>query len=195
MISNTLFSDTLSFSGGKSTLSLRDGKEKVVLSDGAEILFDSLEIKGDEITLSGKEWRYVESEGLTTIKDSEEGLEIKANGLWFDREESSLVISSWFEIEDTKQELSAMGGTLFYDMDNDTLELMKQVTLSKITENGIMRCTSEYILFDRASNTLTLKEGAKITWGTDTYNAQSITVDLNTDSIKLEGRIEGNING
>lgn len=195
LCASSLFSDTLTFSGGKSSLSMKKGKEQVILSDGAEISFGSMLVSGNKITLSGNEWRYVESEGLTTIKDSEQGLEIKANSLWFDRETESLVITSWFEIEDTKQELSAMGGSLFYDMNADMLELMKQVSLLKITDSGIMKCTSEYISYDRESDILTLKDGAKIVWGSDTYQAEMISVNLNTDEIKLEGRIEGNING
>ena len=174
---------------------MKEGKEQVVLSDGAEITFGSIRISGNKIVLSGKEWRYVETEGLTVIKDTEQGLEIKANALWFDRETESLVITSWFEVEDTKQELSAMGGALFYDMKNEILELLKQVTLLKITDDGIMKCTSEYISYDRKSDVLMLKEDARITWGSDTYNAEMISVDLNSDEIKLEGRIEGNING
>ena len=54
-----LLADSISFSGGTSSVVLRDGRESVVLSEGASVAVDTMSIKADTITLSGSDWRYV----------------------------------------------------------------------------------------------------------------------------------------
>ena len=191
----SVFPTSLSFSGGRSSLSLREGKEEVVLSEGAVITLDDMTIKSEKITLSGTDWRYVNSEGATYITDEKNGLDIKAVGLWFDREREYLSIESWFEIQDTENELSAMGGSMYFDMKNKVLELKQQVTLTKITDDSVMRCSAESVVYDRQNQTLTLSSNARVTLDLDQYRAEMISINLDTNEIKLEGRIEGSING
>ncbi len=191
----SVFPTSLSFSGGRSSLSLREGKEEVVLSEGAVITLDDMTIKSEKITLSGTDWRYVNSEGATYITDEKNGLDIKAVGLWFDREREYLSIESWFEIQDTENELSAMGGSMYFDMKNKVLELKQQVTLTKITDDSVMRCSAESVVYDRQNQTLTLSSNARVTLDFDQYRAEMISINLDTNEIKLEGRIEGSING
>lgn len=191
----SLFPTSLSFSGGRSSLSLREGKEEVILSEGAVITLDDMTIKSEKITLSGTDWRYVNSEGTTYITDEKNGLDIKAVGLWFDREREYLSIESWFEIQDTENELSAMGGSMYFDMKNEVLELKQQVTLTKITDDSVMRCSAESVVYDRQNQTLTLSSNARVTLDLDQYRAEMISINLDTNEIKLEGRIEGSING
>lgn len=191
----SLNASELSFSGGRSSLSLREGKEEVILSDGAKVSVDSISITSDKITLSGSGWRYVECEGTTTIKDEERGLEIVTRSLWFDREEERILISGWFEVSDTQTEVTATGSYLEFDMKSEKLQLDKQITLLKLTEDGIMRCSAESVLFDRANDKLSLMGNAKVIWDGNEYSAEAISVDLETDSISLDGRIKGNING
>lgn len=190
-----IYATDISFSGGKSSLSLREGKEEVILSEGAIVTIDDMTIKGDKIILSGTDWRYVECEGTTEISDKSRGLDIKAVGIWYDRESENLLIESWFEINDTEEGLFAMGGSMVFDMNQEILELSQQVTLQKITDSGIMRCSAESMIYDRDGKTLTLRSGATVDWDGDIYKAEVIQVNLENDSIKLEGRIEGNING
>ena len=185
----------INFSGGRSALSLRNGKEEVTLSEGATVSVDSLVISSAEINLSGDQWRYVRCKGLTDVVDAEREISIETTSLWFDREEERLLISSWFELDDNKQELNATGGSLSYDMKAEILELSMQVMLLKITDDGLMRCQAESVIYDRNSNKLTLRGSAKVYWKGNEYEAEVISVDLDTDSITLEGRIKGNING
>lgn len=190
-----LFSDPISFHGKESSLSLKEGEEEVILKGDAYVSVDTLSIKSDEIKLSGTDWRYVECSGKTEIVDEERELEIKANKLWFDRIEEKLLLSPWFELEDKKEVLSATGGSLSYDMKNETLDLMMLVTIMKDSDKGIMRCKAESVTFSRKDNELSLKGSARVLWAGDEYKAEVIRIDLDSDEITLEGRIKGNING
>ena len=190
-----LFSETISFSGGESVLIMREGEKSVSLKNEAVVTTGSIHINADEMTLSGDNWKTISAKGDINISDAERGIEINTESIWFDREDEILVISSWFEIDDTKEELYAQAGSLNYDMKNEKLEMGMQVTLFKIAEGEVMKCTSESVTYDKSSGMLTLKGGAKVVWKGDNYEAQIITVDTKDNTITLSGRIKGTING
>ena len=190
-----LFSEAITFSGGESILVMREGEKSVNLKNGAEVTTGSLYIKAQEMSLSGEDWKNISAKGDINISDKERGIEINTESLWYDREDELLVISSWFEIDDTNEELYAQAGSLSYDMKNEKLEMGMQVTLFKIAEGEVMKCTSESVTYDKTSGLLTLKGGAKVLWKGDNYEAQIINVDTNDNTISLSGRIKGSING
>ena len=190
-----LFSETISFSGGESVLIMREGEKSVSLKNEAVVTTGSIHINADEMTLSGDNWKTISAKGDINISDAERGIEINTESIWFDREDEVLVISSWFEIDDTKEELYAQAGSLNYDMKNEKLEMGMQVTLFKIAEGEVMKCTSESVTYDKTSGLLTLKGGAYVVWKGDEYRAQIITVDTKDNTITLSGRIKGTING
>ncbi len=191
-----LFADNITFSGGTSSIVLRNGRENVVLSDGAAVTVGSMEINADTITLSGDNWRYVSCSGNATVSDSSRGIYIRTSSIWYDRTAERILISSWFEIEDTVNEVSATGASLEYLLSDEKLQLDKDVSLLKNTEDsGIMRCSAESVIFSRSDNTVQLRGSASVDWDGDSYGAEVISVDLNTDSISLDGRIRGTING
>ena len=187
--------DTISFSGGSSSIVLREGRESVVLSDGASVSVGSMEIGADSITLSGEGWTIVECRGSVSMEDAERGISIETGSIYYDRTAERILISTWFEIEDTVNAVSATGASLEYRLDDERLQLDKNVMLLKDTDSGIMRCQAESVVFSRADNSLELRGAASVYWDGDEYGAEVIRVDLDTDSITLEGRIRGNING
>ncbi len=194
--STLLFADNITFSGGSSSVVLRDGRENVVLSEGASVAVGSMEIQADTITLSGDDWRYVTCTGNASVIDPERGISIRTASIWYDRSEERILISSWFEVDDTENEVTATGASLEYLMNDERLQLDKDVSLLKNTEDsGIMRCSAESVIFARTSNTLELRGSATVDWDGDRYEAEVISVDLDTDSISLDGRIRGTING
>lgn len=183
------------FSSSRSSLSLKEGHEDVVLSGPAIIEVDSLRIESDKINLTGLDWDIITCTGRTSVVDEERGISIDTTKLWFDRNSELLLISTWFEVEDKKQEVSATGGSLSYNMKDELLELSMQVMLNKVTKDGLMRCQAESVIFDRKNNTLSLKGKAKVFWKGDSYSAEVISVDLDNDRINLEGKIKGDLNG
>lgn len=195
LLSTVAADDTISFNGGSSSIVLREGRENVVLSDGASVDVGSMRISADTITLSGEGWTRVECSGHAMIADEERGISIETESIYYDREEERILISTWYEIEDTVNVVSATGASLEYRLDEERLQLDKNVMLLKDTDSGIMRCQAESVVFSREENSLELRGAATVYWDGDEYGAEVIRVDLNTDSITLEGRIRGNING
>ncbi len=190
-----LAADSIEFSGGESSVVLRDGRESVVLSGSASVRVGSMEIGADRITLSGDGWRFVECSGRASVDDAERGISILTSSIWYDRTEERILISSWFEIDDTENEVTATGASLEYLLDDEMLRLDKDIALLKSTDDGMMRCSAESVVYSRGGNTLQLRGSASVDWNGDRYEAEVISVDLDTDSIVLDGRIRGSING
>ena len=190
-----LLSESITFSGGESSLSLREGQKSVTLSGGAAVKTGSITIESDSMTLSGDDWRYVECTGSVVIRDSDKDLEIRTSGLWFDRTEELILISSWFEIDDTSQDLYATAGSLRYSMKDEKLELSMSVTLMRISDGSVMTCSSESLTYDRTNEFVSLRGKSKVVWKGDNYEADIISVNLRDDEITLSGRIRGTING
>lgn len=188
-------SDTITFSGGTSSVVMREGKENVKLTEGALVSIGSMTISADEIELSGNSWRFVQCDGGVKVLDEERGISITTSSLWYDREEERLLISAWYELEDRTNEVSASGAVLEYRMEEEQLQLDKDVLLLKATEDGLMRCRAQSVQFSRSDNQLTLRGSSTVNWKGNSYAAEVISVDLDTDTIVLEGRIQGDIHG
>ena len=195
LVTLSVSAESISFAGGESSLTLREGQKSVTLSGGAEVSTGSITITSDSMSLTGDDWRYVECTGNIVITDSERGLEIRTSTLWFDREAETIIISSWFEIDDTEQDLYATAGSLRYDMKDEKLELGMQVTLMRISDGEVMTCSSESLTYDRNNEFVSLRGKSRVEWKGDEYSADIISVDLRNDEISLSGRIRGTING
>ncbi len=192
---NILISAPVTFSGGYSKVSLKEGRKLVSLTGGATVSAEGMVINADTITLSGDDYDVVECTGTISIADEEKGLSIKTTALYYDRTAERLLISAWCEVSDTVNELEASAGAVSYDLKNEILSLDMAARLMKATDSGLLSARAERIVFDRGADTLTLAGNASVVWNRNSYSAKLITINLSTEEIRLEGRIEGEVHG
>lgn len=190
-----LFCDEIEFNGGISRIVLKEGKENVVLSQGAYVKVDSLRIVADEMNLSGSGWTTIRCTGNVVVEDDERDLSIRSTSLYYDRNSELLLISSYFELEDRGNELSASASHLEYDMADETLTLTGRVSMSKLDNGDIVRIGAEKVEYDRTTDRLSMKGGAEVTYKGDEYYAEVVVLDLEKEEISLDGKIRGTING
>lgn len=192
---NALFSAPVTFSGGYSKVSLKEGRRSVSLTGGATVNAEGMVITADSVTLTGDDYDVVECTGTIEIKDEEKGLSIKTTALYYDRTAERLLISAWCEVSDSVNELEAGAGAVSYDLRNEVLSLEMAARLMKATDSGLLSARAERITFDRGADTLTLQGNAEVEWNRNSYRAKLITINLTTEEIRLEGRIEGEVHG
>lgn len=192
---NVLFSAPVTFSGGYSKVSLKEGRRSVSLTGGATVSAEGMVITADSVTLTGDDYDVVECTGTVEIKDEEKGLSIKTTALYYDRTAERLLISAWCEVSDSVNELEAGAGAVSYDLRNEVLSLEMAARLMKATDSGLLSARAERITFDRGADTLTLQGNAEVEWNRNSYRAKLITINLTTEEIRLEGRIEGEVHG
>ena len=190
-----LDADEISFEGNESRIVLKEGRENVELTGGAKVTCQNLVISADNINLSGENWRFVSVDGNVLVLDEERELEIRTSMLWYDRINELLLIGTYFELDDRKNEMNASATSLEYDMKNENLVLSGRVRLSKMNETDLVSTRAESIKYDRSSDVMELLGSANVLWQGDRYSAEVIRLDLANDSIELDTRIKGTING
>jgi hypothetical protein len=185
----------ISFKGGSTRMKMQQGSETILLDNGAEVQVGSLMLRSTSMELYGTDFRFVRCEGDVSLQDEERGISLLTSSLLFDRVEETLLIDSWVELEDTNNQVIASAARMEFFLQEGIVLLQVQARLLKHTDDAPMVCRSDFMTFDRDKETLELKGRASIIWKPDTYEAQSISVDLKTEEIRMEGSIKGTIHG
>ncbi len=185
-----LSADEISFSSSSSEISLKEGRRQITLSENAVVDAGDVKIQADEITLSGNEWERVEAKGNIIIDNEDEGINIKTSVLYYDRVNERILISSFLEINDSRNEVSAYAGHLDYLMDDGILTLSLSVNMNIINDDDVVRIRAERVVYNRNENTVLVSGNADVVWRGDEYRAQVITMDLDEERIEMRSNIE-----
>lgn len=191
----TLPAQDISFKGGSTRMKMQQGSETILLDNGAEVQVGSLVLRATSMELYGKDFRFVRCKGDVSLEDEERGISLVTSSLLFDRVDETLLIDSWVELEDSNNQVAASAARMEFFLQDGIVLLQVQARLLKHTDENPMVCRSDYMKFDRDKQMLDLKGRATIVWKPDTYEAQSITVNLDTEEITMEGSIKGTIHG
>ena len=190
-----LAASEISFSGGYTKIDMQQGNRRVILSGGARVSTETVELTSESIELYGENYRYVTCSGDVRCTESEKGISFTSPDLIYDRTEGIVRSDSWIEIQDTEHEVALSGAWFEYDMDKSLMRLQMMAKIIKVTDQGLMVCRADSIEYDGEANTVSLKGNASVSWNNDTYKAAMIVVDLNTNAISLYGTITGEFNG
>jgi len=184
---------SFSFSSDTTRAVLAKGKERTVLSGNAVIRSDTTEIKAEKIELYGEDFRYATCTGGVTARDTEKGIILSCENLFYDREEERMVVSGYGEMQDQKNELVVKGG-FFEDNGKENITIIEiGVRILKIADGQEMACRSEYARYERDEDLLILSGMPEVYWKDDYYSASRITIDLETDEIELQGKVSGSV--
>jgi len=195
LVTVTLSAEEITFSGGSTRMSMQQGNQTITLGGGAQITSGSVQLYADQIILSGNNFRYVACTKSVRLVDAERGIKVLAQNLFFDRDEQMILIDGFVELDDSVNEVHATAFMLQFSLQEGEVLLQVDVRLFKHTESGAMACTADVMRFDRTNQDLELKGKATIDWAGDRYEAERITVDLETEEIAMDGSIKGVVNG
>jgi lipopolysaccharide export system protein LptA len=193
IISLELFASNISFKGGYTKISMKEGLESITLENPAFVEVDSLTLSATKISLLGKAYDKIQCEGKVEIVDSEKGLTILCQSLFYDRTSNIISIVGGVEIDDTINSLHSTSLQLEYDIDKGKMDMSVEVKLLHIADDAVMKCSCDTLLYDREGNSLVLLGNSTVNWKNDEYRAEAISVDMENNEITLEGSIEGTI--
>jgi len=190
----SLFSESMEFSGGKTTVSMKQGSRHVVLTGGAKVSTDDVQLSADTMELYGEDYSYVLCSGNVSATDKSNGISFTSPDLFYDRALGKVSSDSWIEIQDTGNQAALSGGWFEYDMESSVMKLQLMAKIVKVTDEGLMVCRADIIEYDGEKESVSLRGNASVTWNGDVYKAAVITVDLSTDSISMFGTVSGEFN-
>lgn len=183
------FCEKIIFSADSMTGTVGDKSDSTSLSGEAYVLTESMEISADKITLSGEDFRFIEAEGTITGKNMEAELEFTCNKLKYDRQTKIANLGENVNLTDVKNNVTAKAQLIEYNQNTDIAIMQIDIEL-KQKDNT---CTGVYAVYRKNEQMLELSGNAQIKQGDDTFRAQEITLDLDSQEITLDGRVKGSI--
>ena len=183
------FCEKIIFSANSMSGTVGDKSDSTTLSGEAYVLTESMEISADKITMSGKDFRFIEAEGSIIGKNMESELEFTCNRLKYDRETKIANLSDTVNLTDVKNNVTAKAHHIEYNQNTDIAVMQIDIEL-KQKDNT---CTGVYAVYRKNDQMLELSGNAQIKQGADTFRAQEITLNLTSQEITLDGRVKGSI--
>ena len=168
---------------------LAEGRKRTVLTGSAQIVVDGTSIRAERIELIGDDARFVICRGAVRVIDEERNIEIASEHLLFDRERSVLRIQGSALLIDRDNEAVVKGGFMEYNQDSG--EATVQIGVRILKPDLVSR--SEFARYRRDENTVDLSGMPVVTYKGDEYRALRIFIDLDQESVRMEGRIRGTI--
>jgi len=179
----------ITFSADKMQGSGQKGQNSTALTGNAKVSVDSLNIYGERIELYGKDYRYIKASGNVTGEDAEKGFTFSAASLSYDRETEVAEFMGQAKVEDTKNKVETSAERIEYNQKNEIILLQMAV---KLKSKGIA-CDSLFAVYNRNTSMLELTGKPTVKKGKDEFKAARISVNLDTEDIKLEGKVSGSV--
>ena len=159
------------------------------LNGNAYILTDTMEIKADSIQLYGDDYRFIKASGNVSGKNLETKMEFNANILEFDRTTKIAILSGNVSLIDTENSVTAKAQRIEYDQNKEIAILQIEINLTQ-KEN---ECTGAYAIYYKNDQILEISGNAQVKQKKDTFRAQNIHFDMETEEITLGGNVKGSV--
>ncbi len=181
--------ERITFSANSMTGTAGNTSDMTTLSGSAYVLTSSMEIAADSITMSGKNFRYIEADGNITGKNIEANMEFTCGRLSYDRETKIATLKDNVHLADTENGVSVDAQLIEYNQNTDIARIQIGITIKQ--KDNV--CSSAYAVYRKKNQMLEMSGNSQITQGKDTFRAQEITLNLDTQQITLDGRVKGSV--
>ena len=178
----TFYADNMSGTAGSTS-------DTTKLEGNAYVRTASMEIAADSITMHGKNFRYIDAEGTIDGRNLDTKMEFKCGSMSYDRETKIATLRDSVHLEDTENKVSADAEIIEYNQNTDIAVLQIDITLKQ--KDNV--CNGAYAVYRKKAQMLELSGNSQIKQGEDTFRAQEITLDLNSQEITLNGRVKGSV--
>lgn len=189
VIHSQLFAEKIIFSANSMTGKTGDSSSTTELKGNSYILTETMEISADAITLYGDDYRFIEATGKVKGKNLETKMEFTADTLNFDRTTKIAKLIGNVELIDTENSVKAKAQRIEYNQDKEIAILQIEVNLTQ-KEN---ECTGAYAIYHKKQQVLELSGNAQVKQKKDTFRAQNIYFNMDTEEIKLGGNVKGSV--
>lgn len=163
--------------------------EATTLSGNAYVKTETMEIKADSITLSGENFRYITASGTVDGKNTESKLSFTCGNMRYDRNTKIARLEDSVHMTDTENDVKAAAQIIEYNQNTEIATM--QINVSIKQKNNT--CTAAFAIYRKDAQTLEMTGNPKIVQGEDSFRAQEISLNLNTQEIKLDGRVSGQV--
>lgn len=188
-VAGIALAETISFKADRMSGKSTDSADYSKLDGNAFIQTKDLEITADTIELSGHDFRFVTASGNILGKNTESGMEFTCGKMNYDRESEIAWLEDTVHLIDTENNVIADAQIIEYNQKTDIAVL--QIGVKLIQDDTT--CTSEFAIYRKKQQLLEMSGNPQVIQGKDTFRAQEIIVNLDTEEIVLDGRVSGTV--
>ena len=182
-------SENITFSAGNMKGVVGSSSDVTELSENAYVLTETMEISADSIKMSGENFRYIEAAGTIKGKNLESKMEFTCENLKYDRETKIAELKNSVTLIDTENNVSAKAQIIEY---NQTSEIaIMQIDIELKQKDNV--CSGAYAVYRKNDKMLDLSGNAQIKQKNDTFRAQQITLNMDSQEIILDGKVKGSV--
>lgn len=185
---NSFFCEEINFSALKMSGS-SSKNSSVRLSGKAFVQTKTMEITADEIEISGTDYDFINASGNVSGKNLESKMEFSSDRLEFSRSTNVALLRGNVSMTDVENDVSVSAQLIEYNQNTEVAVIQINVNLKQ--KDNI--CTGENAVYSKKNQLLDLSGNAQIKQNTDTFRAQSITLNLETEEITLDGNVKGSV--
>ncbi len=189
LLASAAFAEPIKFTAGKVRSVFASGREQTVLSGKARIVTGTFEIQSEEIVLYGKNQRYLETNARVVIVDTEKGLNLSGNQLFYDRDTDILTLRGNTMLEDFKNNMVVKGDIL----EHRNKENITNVQIGVRVFKKDITARAENLVYRRDQDLVELSGMPVVFKNKDQYKASQIAINLENDEIRLLGQVQGKI--
>ena len=189
MLATICFAEKITFSADSMIGSASDKSDYTKLEGNAVVKTESMEIAADTIELKGEDFRYIIATGTIKGSNTESKLNFTCDKMTYDRDTKIATFENTVHLVDAEHDVTADAQLIEYNQNTEIAVMQIGVSL-KQKDNT---CTSAYAIYRKSAQLLDMSGNPKIIQGDNTFRAQTITLNLDTQEITLDGRVQGSV--
>ncbi len=189
IFSVNLFGEKIIFSAASMSGQTTDKNTTTKLIGNAFIQTEKMEISADEIELSGDDYRNIKAKGNVKGKNLESKMDFVCDELDFDRTTDIAILQGNVNLTDVENDVKANAQYIEYNQKTEVAILQIQINL--VQKDNV--CSGSYAIYKKNEKLLDLMGNAQVKQGSDTFRAQQIYLNLDTQDITLTGNVKGSV--
>ena len=184
-----LSAERIIFSANSMSGQAGNSNTTTTLSGNSYIKTETMEIQADEVELSGDDYRYIKAEGHVSGKNLETNMDFSCDKLSYDRITKIAELNGNVDFKDVENAVRAQAQIIMYDQNAETAIMQIKVNLTQ--KDNV--CSGSYAVYYKNEQLLELSGNAQIKQKDDTFRAQHISLDMDTQEITLGGNVKGSV--
>lgn len=184
-----LFAGTIKFKADSMSGNTGSAQESTVLSGRAWISTSEMEVNADRIELTGSNYDVITATGNIHGTNTESGFTFTASKLTYDRRTDVVKLEGNVILVDLENDVTASAMLIEYNQTTETAVLQMNVRL--VQKDSV--CTAALATWRKDEKMLEMSGTPKIVRNDDTFTAQEITFNLDTEEITLDGKVRGTV--
>ena len=181
--------EKISFHAKRMSGTAGNKNNSTVLQGNAQVKTESMEIFAEYIELYGKDFRYIKARGNVKGINTESEMDFTCENMKYDRKTKIASLEGNVHLVDIKNDVKADAQIIEYNQ-NTEIAVM-QIGINLTQKDNV--CTGEHAIYKKNEQLLELNGNPQINQKDDTFRAQTIFLNMDTQEITLSGRVKGTV--